>query len=143
MAELSPHVAAVQDQVTQASLQVGQQTVGLAMQNAVQIQQLGQVAALQLLTGGLQVGQSYQGNHLRRGSEVDAQEAVGDGAVYKGESQASFPQTGQQLDALFHKDVLKGVVTDAVSQILAKIAQSTPPQTAGHAAESPADRPAQ
>ncbi len=140
MAEPSANVSLVADQVTQAALQSGQQIHSLAMQNAVQLQHLTQTMALQLLSGGLQVGQSYQGNHLRRGSEVDSQESVAEGAVYKGESLASYPQTGQQLDSLFHKDAMKGVVDAAVSQILAKLAQSTPPQTAGHAAQPPADR---
>jgi len=138
--EASPNVALVADQVTQAALQAGQQVHALAMQNAVHFQQLAQTASLQLLSGGMQVGQSYQGNHLRRGAEVDSQESVAEGAIYKGESQASFPQTGQQLDALYHKDALKGVVGAVVAEVLAKIGASVPPQTAGHAAQAPASR---
>ena len=128
------------DQVTQTALQQGQQIGSLAMQNAVHMQQLGQIAAIQLVSGGMQVGQSYQGNHLRRGSEIDAQEASGEGKVYSDAAAASFPREGQQLNSLYHGDVMKGVVDAAVSQILAKLAQSTPPQTAGHAAQAPADR---
>ncbi len=137
MAEASANVALVADQVTQSALQAGQQVHALAMQNAVHFQQLAQTASLQLLAGGMQVGQSYQGNHLRRGSEVDAQEAVSEGAVYKGESQASFPQTGQQLDSLYHDDAIKGIADMVIAQVMAKIGQSTPPQTAGHSAKAP------
>jgi len=128
------------DQVTQTALQQGQQIGSLAMQNAVQMQQLGQTLALQLLGGGLQVGQSYQGNHLRRGAEVDGQEASAEGKIISDSAAATFPREVQQLDSLYHKDVMKGVVDSAVSQILAKLAQTTPPQTAGHAAQPPADR---
>lgn len=140
MAELPANVQAVMDQVTQTALQQGQQIGSLAMQNAVQMQQLGQIAAIQLVSGGMQVGQSYQGNHLRRGSEIDAQEASGEGKVYSDSAAASLPRESQQLDSIYHKDVMKGVVDSAVSQILAKLAQSTPPQTAAHAAQAPADR---
>ena len=140
MADLAPNVAAVAEQVTQTALQQGQQIGSLAMQNAVQMQQLGQIAAIQLLSGGMQVSQSYQGNHLRRGSEIDAQEAAGEGKVHSDSAAASFPRESGQLDSLYHKDVMKGVVDSAVSQILAKLAQSTPPQTAAHAAQAPADR---
>lgn len=137
MAELSANVAAVADQVTQASLQAGQQIHALAMQNAVHMQQLVQMNSANIASGGLQVGQAYQGNHLRRGSEIDSQEATAEGAVYKGESLASFPQTGQQLDSQFHKNSQQNAVDVAVNQILAKLAQSTSPQTAGHAAQAP------
>lgn len=140
MPDLSPAVQAVVDQTTQAALQSAQQASALQMQNAVHMQQLAQAASLQLLTGGLQVGQSYQGNHLRRGSEIDAQEAVGEGAVYKGEGQASFPQTAQQLDSLYHDDAIKGIADMVLAQVMAKVGQSTPPQTAGHAAQPPGNR---
>jgi len=112
------------DQVTQTALQQGQQIGSLAMQNAVQMQQLGQTLALQLLGGGLQVGQSYQGNHLRRGAEVDGQEASAEGKIISDSAAATFPREVQQLDSLYHKDVMKGVVDSAVSQILAKLAQT-------------------
>jgi len=140
MAELTPEVQAVMNQVTQTALQQGQQIGSLAMQNAVQVQQLGQIAAMQLLTGGMQVGQSYQGNHLRRGSEVDGQEASAEGKVLSDSAAATFPRESGQLDSLYHKDVMKGVVDSAVSQILAKLAQTTPMQTGAHAAQAPADR---
>lgn len=126
---LSDNVQAVMDQVTQLALQAGQQAGALQIQNAVHFQQLAQTASLQLLTGGFQVGQSYQGAHLRRGSEVDSQEAVAEGAVYKGESLASLPQQG-----------LQAVVAEAVAQALAKMANTIPPQTGGYAAQAPGER---
>jgi hypothetical protein len=135
---MSDAVQAMVDQTTQLALQAGQQAAALQLQNAVQQQQLAQLLAL----GGSQMAQAYRGNHLRRGSEVDAQEAVGDGAIYKGESQASFPQTGQQLDSLYHDDAIKGIADMVLAQVMAKVGQSTPPQTAGHAAQAPGNRPA-
>ncbi len=117
--ELSPNVSAVMDQVTQAALQAGQQVHSLAMQNAVHFQQLAQMASLQLLSGGFQVAQSYQGSHLKKGAEVDAQEAVAEGAIYKGESLASLPHAA-----------LQDVLATAIAQALAKISQTTPPETA-------------
>lgn len=125
--ELSPNVSLVADQVTQVTLQTGQQVHAIGMQNAVALQQNANNLSLAILTNAIQIANSYAGNHLRRGSEVDVQEAVSEGAVYKGEGQASFPQQAQQLDSLYHKDALKGVIDAVVSQVLAKLAQSTPP----------------
>jgi hypothetical protein len=133
---MSDSVQAMVDQTTQLALQAGQQAASLQLQNAVQHQQLAQLLAL----GGSQVAQSYRGNHLRRGSEVDAQESVAEGAVYKGEGQASFPQTGQQLDSLYHDDAVKGIADMVLAQVMAKVGQTTPPQTAGHAAQAPSGR---
>jgi hypothetical protein len=135
---MSDAVQAMVDQTTQLALQAGQQAAALQLQNAVQQQQLSQLLAL----GGSQIAQAYRGNHLRRGSEVDVQEATSEGAVYKGESQASFPQTGQQLDSLYHDDAIKGIADMVLAQVMAKVGQSTPPQTAGHAAQAPGNRPA-
>lgn len=129
MADLSPAVQAVVDQTTQAALQAGQQVASLQMQNAVHIQQLAQTASLQLLTGGMQVGQAYQGSHLRRGSELDVQESVAEGAGYKGEAESDLAAQMAQLQAVLSSMSLqiKGV-------------QSTPPQTGGYAAEAPGAR---
>lgn len=129
MAELPPLVQAVADQTTQATLQAAQQAAALQMQNAVQMQQLAQTAALQALTGGLQVHQSYQGNHLRRGSEVDAQESVAEGQIYKGESESDLAAKITELSA---------ALSSVMQQV--KVAQTTPPQSGGHAAQPPAER---
>lgn len=126
---LSPAVQAVVDQTTQAALQAGQQAASLAMQNAVHMQQLAQTASLQLLTGGLQVGQAYQGSHLRRGSELDVQESVAEGSTFKGEAESDL---GMQLAQL-------GASLSALTAFV-KQGQTIPPQTGGHAAQAPADR---
>jgi hypothetical protein len=124
------------DQTTQLALQAGQQAASMQLQNAVHHQQLAQ----QLALGGAQVAQAYRGNHLRRGSEVDVQEATSEGAVHKGESLASFPQSGQQLDSLYHDDAIKGIADMVLAQVMAKVGQTVPPQTAGHAAQAPGER---
>lgn len=131
MTEVSANVSAVADQVTQAALQTGQQVHALAMQNAVHMQQLTQMATLHHLSGGLAVAQSYQGSHLRKGAEVDAQEATAEGAVYKGEAQASLPALMSQL----------GSVLGALQQFV-KVAQTTPPQSGGYAPQAPGERAA-
>lgn len=131
MVELSASVQAVVDQTTQAALQAGQQVASLSMQNAVHMQQLAQTASLQLLSGGMQVGQSYQGSHLRRGSEVDAQEAVAAGQVYKGESESDL---ASQLAAM-------GAALSALTAYV-KQGQTIPPQSGGHSAQPPGNREA-
>lgn len=124
--DLSANVQAVADQATQASLQSSSQAANLAMQNAVTFQNMANNAALGMLTAGMQVAQSYQGSHLRRGAETDVQEMVAEGHGYKAESVASLPQQS-----------IQAIVAAVTEQVLAKVAQTTPPQTAGHAPEAP------
>jgi len=137
---MGENVQMVMDQVTQSALQSGQQVHSMAMQNAVHMQQLAQMASLQLLSGKMSVGQAYEGNHLRRGSEIDAQEAAGEGKVYSDSAAASFPREGQQLDALYHDDAIKSIADQVLAMVMAKVGNNVPPQTGGYSAQAPGNR---
>lgn len=103
----------------------------LTLSNAIALQHQ---AALRYMQSGFDasgVEQAYRGSHLKKGSEVDSQESVAEGVVYKGEAAASFPQTqeltGSSLVSLEKK--LDNLV--ASLQQVVKLAQSTPPETGG------------
>ena len=123
--------------VHQNALDASQNFHSASMSNLLQFQQQAGLLFLQSAARSSEVAQAYQGNHLRRGSEVDAQEGTAEGAVYKGESLASMPQTQAQHASLYHDQVVKSVTDAVVAQVLTKLAQTTPPQTGGHAAEAP------
>ncbi len=102
-----------------------------------QIQQQTALMFLQQAARTTAVDSAYAGNHQRRASEVDSQEATAEGAVYKGESLASFPQTQAQHSAQFLDLEAKiAGVADLVSKLI-KGMSITNPQTGGHAAEAP------
>lgn len=108
--------------------------------NALSFQHVASNLFLKAAVADADVASSYRGSHLKKGAEVDSQESVAEGAVYKGEALASYPQTEQLLG-----NSLAGILAklgEAVASIqqIAKIAQTTPPQTGGHAGESPSDR---
>ena len=127
--EVSGRVDAVLDSVLAESLQDARALQRRHQTEAEHVSQLTRGLLLGKLLGDAEVASGYRGSHQRRGSEVDSQEAAAEGQVYKGEAEASLPDLMAQL----------GSVLGSLQQF-AKVAQSTPPQTAGHAAEAPKDR---
>jgi hypothetical protein len=104
---------------------------------ALHLQQLTSLSHLRSNLADGDVASSYRGSHLKKGAEVDAQEAVAEGSSYKAESLASYPQTEQLLGNSLSSTLAKlGEAVAAIQQIV-KIAQTTPPQSGGHAADAP------
>ena len=64
----------------------------LVFANAIALQHQGSQGYLGGQLGQDGVEAAYRGNHLKKGSEVDSQEAVAEGGVYKGEAAATLPQ---------------------------------------------------
>lgn len=102
----------------------------IALNNALALQHQAALRFMQAGFDSLGVEQSYRGSHLKKGSEVDAQESVAEGTVYKGEASASFPATqelvGSSLVSLEKK--LDNLIASFMQVV--KAAQSTPPETA-------------
>lgn len=104
-----------------------------------------QMAALTAVThryllhgvGAADVATGYQGAALKAAVEPDSSEAIARGQEYKDSSQASLPISQSQLSSVFNDQALKGVVDAVLAQVLTKLAQTTPPQSGGHAAEAP------
>ena len=126
---VSGRVDAVLDSVLSESLQDARALQRRAQHQAEHMQQLTQGLLLGKLLGDSQVASSYRGSHLKKGAEIDAGEAAATGALYKGEAEAGLPEMMAQL----------GATLGALQQYV-KVAQTTPPQTAGHAAQPPGDR---
>lgn len=105
-------------------------------------QALAQLINLRYVQAGLDsigVEHAYKGLHLKSAAEADAAQSVAEGNVYKGESLASFPQTQAQHSAQLLDLDTKIASLAATIGALAKIMQTTPPQTGGHAAEAPGE----
>lgn len=86
--------------------------------------------------GAADVATGFQGVALKSAVEPDSSEAIARGQEYKDSSTASLPMTQAAHSSVFNDQVVKSAVDTAVAQILAKLAQSTAPQT-GHSVESP------
>jgi hypothetical protein len=110
---------------------------GIALSNALALQHQASLRALQFGYDTAEVAAAYRGSHLKSASEVDVQQATSEGQVMKDSSQASLPITQAQNSSNFNDQALKSVVDAVLAQVLTKLAQSTPPQSGGHAAEAP------
>ena len=142
------HLQATLDAVISESLQDGralqrraqmsaERFQDLVWTNAAALQHLAGLSSLQRSFDNAGVEASYRGTHLKKGAEVDAQETVAEGQVYKGESVASLPQTQSQMSGVL-LDLQEKVVAqaDQLSRLI-KSMGNTPPQSGGHAAEAP------
>jgi hypothetical protein len=111
-----------------------------AVGNFLSLNHQANLRALQHGYDNAEVAAAYRGSHLKSGSEVDAGEVVSQGHQYKSESLASFPQTQAQHSAqLLDLDAKIASLATIVGQ-LAKVMQTTPPQSGGHSAQAPSDR---
>jgi hypothetical protein len=123
-------------------LESAQRAHDAGWQHQLALQRMTDYRSLQLGFDATEVAQAYRGNALKSATEADAAQSTAEGQIYKDASQASLPITQAQHSANYNDQALKSVVDAVLAQVLTKLAQSTPPQSGGHSAESPSDRKA-